>query len=255
MDTKSRDKASSQTLLRGLALLEAVARGHSDLEGLVSATGLTRSTAHRLLKTLVEAEYLRHVPRQGYHLGPKLISLGFHAHSQLHLPSLAQPHLQRLAETTLETANLGILDGTEVVYIDKVAGNRQLQFASFIGARLPAQSTAMGKALIASLPENEWRARFVPDLSRTPNTIDQSERFVQEMALTARRNYALDLEENEPGVRCIAAPVRDASGRAIAAVSVSSAVTFMDDERLASLVPLVQEAAARVSRELGWDEK
>ncbi len=243
---------SSQTVLRALALLEAVAEGKHNLESLAAAVSLSRSTAHRLLSTLVRAGYLRHEPREGYTLGPRLIELGFKAHGQLHLPSLARPHLEWLAQVSQETVHLGVLDGPDVVYIDKVPGTRGLQMASYIGARMPAQATALGKALISTLPEEKWPEHFTPGLKRTPHTIADLSRFREEIVHVTRCGYALDLEENEPGIRCIAAPIRDGSGRGVAAVSISSAVIYLSDERIAELAPLVLETARRISRELGW---
>jgi len=245
-------KGTAQTVIRALALLEAVAEGVHDLDGLSARVGLTRSTAHRLLTTLVHAGYLRHVPRAGYSLGPKLMELGFRAHAGLHVPSLARPHLERLSDATRETVHLGVLDGTEVVYIDKVPGKRGLQMASYIGARVPAQSTALGKALISTLPREEWLAHFVPGLQRTPRTISDPDRFREEIARVARQGYALDLEENEAGVRCVAVPIRDATGRGVAAVSISSAVVYLSEERIRELAPQVQATARQISRELGW---
>ncbi|MBC7226141.1 MAG: IclR family transcriptional regulator [Thermoflexales bacterium] len=243
---------TAQTVLRALALLEAVAEGVHDLEGLSAHVGLSRSTAHRLLTTLVRAGYLRHSPREGYRLGPKLIELGFRAHAGLHLPSLARPYLEELSEATRETVHLGVLDGNQVVYIDKVPGKRELQMASYIGARVPAQSTALGKALVSTLPREEWLRAFVPGLRRTERTIAEADRFLEEIERVAREGYALDLEENEPGIRCVAAPVRDGAGRGVAAVSISSAVLYLTEERIRELIPLVRETARRISRELGW---
>src|SRR3712207_2770620 len=136
----------TQTLLRGLDLLHAVAAGIHDLESLAAHTALRRSTAHRLLAALVRQGYLRHQTRQGYFLGPRLIELGFKAHGQLHLPSIARSHLEWLRNQTREAVHLAVLQRAEVVYIDKVPGTRELQMSSYLGARLPVQSTALGKA-------------------------------------------------------------------------------------------------------------
>ena len=119
---KASETSGAQTLLRGLWLLERVADGVHDLPGLAQALGLSRSTAHRILSALVREGYLRHEPRKGYFLGPKLIRLGFKAYGSLHLPSLARPHLEALRDATLETVHLAVLDGKDVVYIDKVPG-------------------------------------------------------------------------------------------------------------------------------------
>ncbi len=244
----------ARSVLRALALLEAAAEGVHDLEGLSARVGLARSTAHRLLTTLTKAGYLRYLPRAGYRLGPRLLELGFRAHGELHLPSLARPFLEELAELTRETVHLGVLDGAEVTYIDKVSGKRELQMASRIGARVPAQSTALGKALVSTRPQEEWLLSFVPGLQRTERTISDPARFVEEITRVARQGYALDLEENEEGICCIAAPIRDAAGVGVAAVSISSAVIYLGEERIRELAPQVEAAARRISHELGWTD-
>ncbi|AFV77381.1 IclR family transcriptional regulator [Thermus oshimai] len=241
----------TQTLARGLALLEKVGEGVHTLEGLARALGVPKSTAHRLARALVQAGYLRHQPRRGYALGPKLIRLGFQAHAQQELLLLARPHLEWLRDRTGETVHLGVLEGGEVVYVDKLPGRRELQLASRVGSRFPAQSTALGKALLAHLPEEVWARHFVPGLRRTPRTIGDLEAFREELRCTRARGYALDLEENEVGVRCVAAPIRDGQGQVVAAVSVSTAAVYLDEARIQEVAPLVQEAARRISAELG----
>lgn len=127
------DTEGAQTLLRGLWLLERVAEGVHELKALADSLGLSRSTAHRILSALTRAGYLRHEARKGYFLGPKLIRLGFKAYGQLHLPALARPHLEALRDATRETVHLAVLEGKEVVYIDKIPGKRELVLASQIG--------------------------------------------------------------------------------------------------------------------------
>lgn len=242
----------SQTLVRGLTVIEAVAAGAHDLKSLVAAVGMTRSTAHRLVLALVHLRYLRHVPGRGYFLGPKLIELGFKAHDQAHLPSLARPILERLAEACGDTVHLGILDGGEVLYIDKIQGSRGLEMRSRIGQRMPVASTGLGKALLLDQPETEWRRVFDPKSARTANSITSADEFVVRLRDYARRDCAFDLEENEPGIACVAVPIRGAKGDVVAAISVSSAVRYMSEARMAELVPQVQGAARAVSGEIGW---
>jgi DNA-binding IclR family transcriptional regulator len=244
----------ARSLLKSLDLLETVGGGASDLEAIVAATRLPRSTAHRLLTTLVRRGYLRHRAGDGYRLGPKLIELGFAAQSQLHLSSAARPHMERLARATSETVHLAVLDGLDVVYIDKVPGSRGLLMASTIGARAPAQTTALGKVLVAGLPEREWRGRFDPALRRTANAIADEACYLDTLRRCADRGYAEDHEENEPGVRCLGVPIRDAAGAVVAALSVSGANVYLSDVRLDEIRPLVMAAGAAVSAELGWRE-
>jgi DNA-binding IclR family transcriptional regulator len=243
---------ASQTLTRGLMLLELVASDVHSLEALAKKSGLTRSTAHRLLATLVQQGYLRNQAGQGYFLGPRIIELGFKGYEKLDLPQIARPHMIRLSEATKETVHLAILDGTQVMYIEKVQGSRSVRTASHIGARLPVQCTALGKALVSTLPESRWADYFSTEIQRTPRSVASVEAFVEEVRKTADRGYALDLEENEPGIRCIAAPVRDGSGQTVAALSLSSLHIYLSDEQIDQIAPLVKDTATKIGRELGW---
>lgn len=239
----------AQTLVRGLKLMEAVAAGTRDLRSLVGVSGLPRSTAHRLLSSLALQGYLRY-STTGYHLGPKLIELGFAAHRQLDITGTARPHLERLQGLTQETVNLAVLEGKDVLYVDKIAGSRSLQMVSYIGARCPAHCTALGKVLIAGLPEAEW-PDFI-DPGRSPDGPGQSGESIDGLRKVTVQGYALDLEENEPGVRCVAAPIHDGEGKIAAAVSISGASVNMSDGSLAEFIPLVCRTATEISRELGW---
>jgi len=241
----------SRSLHKSLALLEAAGAGVRDLQGLAAATRLPRSTAHRLLSTLVERRYLRHDAAEGYRLGPKLIELGFAAQSQLQLQRVARPHMERLAQRTSETVHLAVLDGLDIVYIDKVPGSRGLALASTVGGRCPAQTTALGKVLVAGLPSERWVERFDARLRRHPNSIADEATYLEVLRRCAEAGYAEDQEENEPGVRCIAVPIRDASGAVIAALSVSGASVYLTRDRLDELRPEVVSIGAAVSAELG----
>ena len=242
----------TRSLLKSLQLLETVAGGVHDLDGIVATTRLPRSTAHRLLSALVSRRYLRHHPGQGYRLGPQLIELGFAAQSQLHLSSAARPHMERLARATSETVHLAILDGLDIVYIDKVPGSRGLTMASTIGARAPAQTTALGKVLVAGLPPHEWPGRFDPTIRRTARGIPDEASYLAVLQRCRADGWAEDQEENETGVRCLSAPLRDASGAVVAAISVSGASVYLTDNRMREMRPQVLATAAAVSAELGW---
>lgn len=143
--------SGSQTLLRGLDILEAVAAGATDLAALSSALGTTRSTTHRLASALVERRYLNFVPREGYSLGPKLLELGFRAQSALPIAQVARPYLQRLSEACEDTIHLGVLDGRWALYLDKIPGRRRIEISSRVGERHPVWSTGLGKALILGI--------------------------------------------------------------------------------------------------------
>lgn len=242
----------SQTLLRGLRLVEAVADGAADLASLMQETGLSRSTTHRLVSALAAAGYVRYEPNEGYALGSKLIELGFRAHASLHLPKVCRPFLVALSRKCADTVHLAVLVDSQIAYLDRVPGQRGLQMAAQIGSRLPAQTTALGKALLMDVLDDDLGWYFRPRMKRTTNSIQTLAAFRREIAKSRDRGYSTDLEENEIGIRCVAAPIRDGTNQIVAAVSVSSALPFMDGTRMEQLAVDVKATAEEISRELGW---
>ena len=244
-------RLGSQTLTRGLDVIELVADGPIALGELADRLGLTRSTTHRLASALVDRRYLRFVPRSGYSLGPKLLELGFRVRDELDLPRVAAPQLERLALLTEDTVHLGILDRGRVQYLDKITGKRRINISSRVGELQPVHSTGLGKALILDHDEESWKNFFRAENSsqRTPDALAK---WLERMRTYAQAGYAFDLEENEDQIRCVAAPVRDVAGRIIAAISVSSAAQYMNDQRMQALVTDVVETARRISEDLGW---
>lgn len=244
--------AGSQTLLRGLDLLEAVTGGAVALTELSAMLKLNRSTVHRLASALVDRGYLKFVPREGYMLGAKLLELGYSARQQIDLPRVARPHLEKLAELTEDTVHLGVLDGNKALYLDKIPGRRRIEVSSRVGERHPLCSTGLGKALLLDSSRDEWRALFDSEASRGHHSPHSFQKWVEEMRSYAAGGHSFDLEENEDRIRCVGAPVRDESGRIVAAISVASVAQYMDDARMKTLTADVRQAADAISRELGW---
>jgi DNA-binding IclR family transcriptional regulator len=247
-------RLGSQTLFRGLNVIELVAQGPITLGALADRLGLTRSTTHRLASALTDRRYLTFVPRSGYSLGPKLLELGFRVRDELDLPRVAGPQLERLALLSEDTVHLGVLDRGRVLYLDKVAGKRRINISSRVGELQPVPSTGLGKALILDHDEEAWTNFFRAENGsrRTPLTLNE---WLTRMRNYAQAGYAFDLEENEDQVRCVAAPIRDVEGRIIAAISVSSAAQYMNDQRMQTLTKDVVETARRISEDLGWTGK
>ncbi len=245
--------SGSQTLLRGLDVLELVADGPITLNDLASRTGLTKTTTHRLAAALVERGYLSFVAREGYNLGPKLLELGYHATQQINLPRVARPHLEALSDRTDDTVHLGVREGDRALYLDKISGNRRVEVQSRVGERQPLRSTGLGKALLLDETEDQWRRSFEVEEANAASRIGLAE-FLTRMRSYAAAGRAFDLEENEDRIRCVAAPVRDASGRIVGAISLSSAAQYMDDERMAALSGEVTATARAISRDLGWSK-
>jgi DNA-binding IclR family transcriptional regulator len=250
-------QAGTQTLLRGLAILEAAAADAHDMRAFAAVLGTTRSTTHRLVNSLVQARYLRQTPN-GYQLGPKLIELGMIALEQMPLTAVARPHLERLAQATRDTIHLGVRDGDDVLYIDKIPGQRGLEMRSRVGHRMPLASTGIGKALMLDLRPQEWEALFhasrraLASVTFRPESRPDKPVFLHRLVRYAAGGFTFDLEENEASIRCVAAPVRDASGAIVAAVSVASTIPYMSLDRMEELVPIVQREARDISEELGW---
>ncbi|WP_294266952.1 IclR family transcriptional regulator [uncultured Sphingomonas sp.] len=242
----------SQTLLRGLAMLDAVGGETVRLADLSLRMGLSRSTTHRLANALVDTGFLTFRSRDGYRLGPKLMQLGFLAQAQADLVQVARPHLEALAAACEDTVHLGRREGDVALYLDKLPGRRRIEISSRIGDRHPLTSTGLGKALMLDDPHTGWRGQFDADRVRGAPPAD-FDRWTAQMQGYVAAGHAFDLEENEDAIRCVAAPVRDAAGRIAGAISVSSAAQYMDDARMAALADTVRDAAQAIGRDLGWN--
>ncbi|HZR93698.1 MAG TPA: IclR family transcriptional regulator [Gaiellaceae bacterium] len=252
------DAASgSQTLDRALAALvhigECGARGLT-LAECSASLGYSKPTAHRILRTLAARGFLRVDRERGlYSLGPANLRLGMAFLDQLDLRSEALPILRQLREQTGETVHLGVLDRHDVVYIEKVESEHAVRMFSRIGSTMPAYSTGVGKAILASLPPDELEQALPERLeARTPRTIVDRAKLRRHLAEVRRRGYSTDDIENEDGIRCVGAPVFDHSGHVCAGISVAGPATRVTPERFAELGLLVQEAAATISWRLGY---
>lgn len=249
----TRPTAGSQTLLRGLDVIEAMADGPIGLADLAARLRLTRSTTHRLATALVERRYLSFVPRLGYQFGPKLLELGFLAQQSADIVQLARPHLEALAAATEDTVHLGVFDGDRALYLDKIPGRRRVEINSRVGDRHPLTSTGLGKALLLDGGPEQWRKLFVKDRAEAPPA--DYDQWVDRMRGYVEAGRTFDLEENEDLIRCVAAPIRGADGAIIAALSVSSAAHYMDDARMKSLSRAVIDTASAISADVGWSAK
>jgi DNA-binding IclR family transcriptional regulator len=244
--------AGSQTLVRGLDLLEAVIESSATLSELARRLELNRSTVHRLASALVERHYLRLIPGDGYSLGHKLLELGYAARQQINLPRIARPYLERLSALTEDTVHLGVLDDNKALYLDKLPGKRRVEIGSRVGERHPLCSTGLGKSLLLDGNTKAWRERYEEEFGKGASNGVQFRKWQEGMQRYATGGFSFDLEENEDRIRCVGAPVRDETGTIIAAISVSSVAQYMADERMNKLSKLVKETAGEISEELGW---
>jgi DNA-binding IclR family transcriptional regulator len=215
---------------------------------------LAKSTVHRLLQTLAGHGYAVRDPVSGrYHLGLKFLELGAIVSSHLTIQMIARPHLQRLMEASRETAHLGLLEGREVVYADKIECPQTIRMYSRIGRRSPLHCTALGKALLAYQPEPVLGDLLRAGLHRnTPRTITGARRLREELQRIRDEGYALDNEEFEEGLRCVAAPVRGHTETVVASVGIAGPATRLEPARLPALIKHVKEAAEAISAALGY---
>lgn len=243
--------AGTQTLARGLDVLLAVCDGASDLRAVCAVTGVGRSTAHRLVQLLDQRGFLRTSEGADYRLGPTLIDLGFHALYQSPVPTVARPILEELAEKYRDTVHLAVEDSGQVLYVDKISGSRGAEMRSRLGYRMPLSRTGIGKALLLDEPER-WADVFARDHDEAGPTKEVLDKYLHRMRGYAQKGVTLDLEENEPGIRCVAASVRDGSGAIVAAISISATTPYMPMDRMRALQPVMQQTALSISRGLGY---
>jgi len=252
----SRTTGGAKALVKGLALVDAAAAADRplDLGELLDASGLPRATALRLIDVLLEQGLLQSTGRV-YALGPRLAAWGQRYLDGLDVREQAEELVRALAEQTRETCYLGVRDGRKVLYIAKADSPQAVRPAAVVGTRNPLHSTGIGKALLAFAPPEAAIAYARGPLeAKTPNTIVEADRLLDEMRVTRERGYAIDDVENEDGVRCVAAPIRDHAGQVVAALSVSAPAYRFALEDLPGLAPGVQAAALEVSTRIGYHE-
>jgi len=216
---------------------------------------LHKSTVHSLLKTLQLHGYITQNAENGkYKLGLKLVERGHSVVYGLDIRKIAKPYLIDLSMKTGQTTHLVILDGREGVYIDKVEGPLAVILYSRIGRRIPIHCSAVGKVLVSFKPKHEQKKILENYVftSHTENTITNKNDFLQELQDVKQAGYALDNEENEPGVRCIAVPVRDHTGNVIAAISMSTLISRVGDEKLKDLIELLKQTSMDLSSQMGY---
>jgi IclR family KDG regulon transcriptional repressor len=228
------------------------------LTAIAEQTGIHKSTVHRLVRTLEEHGFLRWDPETGtYCLGLVLIELSDVVLSNLDIRKQARPHMEHLRVTTGQTVHLGVLQDGEVLYVDKVEGTGSIRLYSQVGRKVPSHCTALGKALLAFLPESSV-AHIVGNgrsMQRyTQNTITQLPRLLEELKQVRILGYAADREEHEPLVHCVAAPIRDHSGSVIAAISMTMIGASIPKNVFEENAYLVKTAASNISSAVGYRE-
>lgn len=244
--------SSIQVIDRMVQLLDAIAANDAptSLKILSAETGLHPSTAHRILAALGNHNLVERTEAGHYQLGVKLLSLGSRVQERIDLRREALPIMERLRSTLGETVNLTVREGDDVVYVERVSSHKTIRAEQVIGSRAPLHVTAVGKLFLA----HDGRAACLAYARRTglpaytAHTLTHAEHLWEAAHCALQQGYALDNEEAEIGVGCIAVPVRDASGAMVAGLSVSAPV----QRRCDAWIPLVIEAGRQLSGRLGY---
>jgi DNA-binding IclR family transcriptional regulator len=224
------------------------------ISALAGRLGLAKSTVHRLATTLVAYDILEQNRESGkYRLGLALFELGTLVRRKMDVASESRQQMSALLEMTGETVQLAVLDHLSVLYIRILESRQSVRMSSTVGARAPAYCTSVGKALLAFQSPEVVRQVIDNGLRRfTPNTITTTEALQEDLASVRAKGCAIDDEESEVGLRCVAAPIRDHTGHVVAALSVSAPIQRMTKKAMQTTVPTVIAAAEAISRRLGY---
>jgi DNA-binding IclR family transcriptional regulator len=243
-------------LQRGLSLLRLFSESPQGLTAkhVARLSRLPVSTVHRFLANLVTAGFLSCDLEGHYHLGIACFAIGQAAAGQLDIRRLSLPYLRELNQQTRETIHLTVRHGLSAVYVEKLDSPEPLRIHSRIGASVPLYCSAVGKVMLAYMPQEE-RDRVLPELQvrrLTPNTVGNLQELETELYRVRKNGFACDMEEHEMHIRCVAAPIWDHMGSVQSSLSITAPVVRMPVNRLRQLAPLIQAAGLQISRELGY---
>jgi DNA-binding IclR family transcriptional regulator len=256
---RSRSIYDVAVLQKALDLLEVLAdEPDLGLSELSEKTGASKASTYRMLSTLESRGFVvKRGDTRKYAPGAQLVALSCAVVARLDLAKAARPYMDELKRLTNETINLGILADGQVLYVNILESEQGLRMAAHVGARDALHCTSLGKAILSALPEPEVRQLLTAyrRLPNTPRTITALDGVMDDLAKVARRGYSIDDEENEVGARCVGVPIRDLSGRAIGAMSVSGPSTRISDEVIEELGARLQEAAEGVEEQMGYGKR
>jgi DNA-binding IclR family transcriptional regulator len=254
---EQRERAGVQSLERGFAILEQIARSREGigLAELSKKVGLHNSTTFHLVKTMVSLGYIRQSKEtKRYRIGRPLFTLAAGSLDEIELVSLATPILEDLSAATGESGHFAVRSGDSVVVIAKTSGTGAFQLTDRVGVVRPAHCTALGKVLLAALSPQQLE-RFIQGQelrSYTPKTITDPDLLRQDIEEVARTGVAFDDGEFSPEVRCVAVAVHDFTAQIVGALGISGPVWRLSIQVLQTKTELVKEAARRLSRDLGY---
>ncbi len=254
MSTGQREPAERTGAVGKVVRVVEALTAHSGITEISRATGLPTSTVHRIIQDLIGVGWVRGDGEHGYLPGAGLLTLAARAESEAGVIAYARPTLEQLRDQTTHTVHFALRQGDEAIYVAKIDGKRAYEMRSRVGLGIPLHSTAIGKALLASLPETEVRAILERTgmQAMTSRTITDVDEMLRHLRGITRRGYSIDDEENEEHTRCIGAVVRDHRGVPIGGISLSAMAFEVDESNVQQRAPLVLAAAREVSLALGY---
>ncbi|OHE64864.1 MAG: IclR family transcriptional regulator [Treponema sp. GWB1_62_6] len=243
---------------RAFVIVEKLALvSSSNLEELARTTRLAKPTVYRFLNTLRELGYVRKDDADRWFLTMKLFAVGSKALDHIELAKVARPVAERLSADLGETVHMGVLEeeDEEAVYVLKIESKYTIRMYSRVGKKIPLYCTAIGKVLLADLDDGARASRIASTklVPFTPRTLRDAKALEAELERIRLEGIGCDAEEHETGISCLAAPIRDNSGRAVAAVSASWPMFRFQEERRAEYEARIKAAAAEISAVLGWE--
>ena len=250
------DEHGVQSIERAFDIIEAVAtsKNFAVLTEIAEKTGLHKSTAYRIISTLLKRGYLKKNEDGTYKIGLKLIEAASYYIDSLQLQTEVRPYIAQITAKFGLTSHLGVLEGDKVVYIEKMDIFSNIKLYSQIGLRMPAYCSSLGKCLLANFSNTQLRSIMgQTEFTRfTHNTITTIEALQKEIDTVRQQGWAIDNEEFEIGHRCIGAPVYDYRGDIIAAISASGSTTILTNERIPEIVEYLKQTAAEISQNMGY---
>lgn len=255
--SSQKPKRLIQSVERAVQIIGLIAQSNNScsLTVISQELSLNKSTVYGLISTLEAFQYVEQDSITGaYHLGIKLFELGQVYINHIDLRTIVHPYLNQLCERFGETAHLAILSDLEIVYMDKVNSPKSIGILSNIGGRNPSYCTGVGKVLLASLNETEL-AKVISHLSFhkfTPHTIDNPDDLIASLKKIQLQGYAMDLEEIEIGLSCVAAPIKDHTGKSIAAISISGPKARLSLSRIREILSELIRCSKEISTKLGY---
>ncbi len=243
------------SLAKATKIIEHLAEaGELSVSEIGKNLGMHRSATHRFLATLRELGYLDQSEDSRYRLSFKLFEIGINVANRLEVRKIVHPFLVDLGSQHQETANLGVMEGLEIIYADKVESPHLLRMDLAVGCRIPAYCTGLGKAILAYRPEGEVHKAFgrVKFERRTPRTIASLRNLLEELRKIRHQGYAVDNEELAVGIRCVAVPIFNYTGNCIAAISIAGPTLRMTDERVKRAKRDLLSVAKTISMRLGY---